>query len=880
MIRTAIDLRGLRLWSALVLAGVALCVPGCSGCLKDPVTAQQEAARKQLEEDAKRLEEERRKKEAEKPPFEFGKFMTQPNNLEMVESAYKPGHWTSATLEILANKEDFHGALITTPAPLDNMPYNLATSRPVTLAKKQKKAVEVTLYVPPMLAKGERFGMQLLAGGEREVGGTGLVFTKIPAHQFYFVVLSRDAERYAFLNELDSVQPPAGNLISSGGERYYKVLMPKIEQRVPLSTNPLCWTPIAYVLWDDLHPEKLTPEQQQAMLDWIHWGGQLIISGPGTLADLKSSLIAPYLPADGGEPWKITAETLADMDDYWTLRGPSLRPASAWSGQQLVPRPEARVLIDSSEGPLLVERRLGQGRIVLSAFRLGQRELQDWKSFDGFFNACLLRRGPRQFSLSDNAEVRVAWVPEADLPAAPPLERVDRTGRRSRNNDDPTAHDRLNPFLVSSVRFFTRDTDVPKPELNASYRVHHKAAEMEREPEIDPAQAVKLAAQALQQALAGEYIEEDVIGSGVAGWKDGNAVAQLARDALSGGIMIPDAGFILGVLTAYLLVLVPLNFLVFRLAGHVEWAWLAVPIITIGFAVAVVRLAQLDVGFVRTKSEVGVVEVQAGYPRAHVTRYTSLYTSLSTTYDLRFQDPSALVQPLPTSRLLKVQDRTDVHFLRDQPAGSGGEKYPVGLAGFDISSNSQAMLHSEHMLDLGGSIVLRTRPSGVREVVNNTQMELQDAAVIGPDGVAWIGKLGRGAGAALLFREAQQDLSIPAVADPNAAGANTQDIWVPEREKTAATARRFGPEVLSIRQLVRLAQNLTPLGEIRLVAWTTEEIPGLLIEPAASQARHANVVIARLRHAPEKLPRRDTNTRAEVEREEIKAEDEKPGAFP
>src|SRR5687768_5414131 len=104
MNRTVMDSSGLRLWVAVVLAAGALSLPGCGGCLTDPVTAQQEAARKKLEEDAKRLEEELRKKEAEKPPFEFGKFMTQPNNLEMVESAYKPGHWTSATLEIIANK--------------------------------------------------------------------------------------------------------------------------------------------------------------------------------------------------------------------------------------------------------------------------------------------------------------------------------------------------------------------------------------------------------------------------------------------------------------------------------------------------------------------------------------------------------------------------------------------------------------------------------------------------------------------------------------------------------------------------------------------------------------------------------------------------------
>src|SRR5262249_8483028 len=144
-----------------------------------------------------------------------------------------------------------------------------------------------------------------------------------------------------------------------------------------------------------------------------------------------------------------------------------------------------------------------------------------------------------------------------------------------------------------------------------------------------------------------------------------------------------------------------------------------------------------------------------------------------------------------------------------------------GLAGFDVSSNTQAMLHSEHLLDLGGPISLRTRSSGIPEVVNNSELALEEAAVIGPDGVAWIGKLAPGAAAPLNFRPAEQDPS-PSGSVPN---AQSRDIWIKEREESTTTARRFGPEVLSIRQLVRLAQNLTPLEEIRLVAWTKDEIP-------------------------------------------------------
>ena len=51
---------------------------------------------------------------------------------------------------------------------------------------------------------------------------------------------------------------------------------------------------------------------------------------------------------------------------------------------------------------------------------------------------------------------------------------------------------------------------------------------------------------------------------------------------------------------------------------------------------AIVDRARLDIGFVRAQTEIGVLELQPDYDRGHLSRYTALYTSLSTTYDLAF----------------------------------------------------------------------------------------------------------------------------------------------------------------------------------------------------------------------------------------------------
>jgi hypothetical protein len=311
------------------------------------------------------------------------------------------------------------------------------------------------------------------------------------------------------------------------------------------------------------------------------------------------------------------------------------------------------------------------------------------------------------------------------------------------------------------------------------------------------------------------------------------------------------------VLLTYLTVLVPVNWAVFRAIGRVEWAWIAAPVITVAFAVGVVKLAQLDVGFVRTKSEVGVVELQAGYQRAHVTRYTALYTSLSTTYDLQFDDPGALVQPFASrSELLTDQTRTTVNYRRTQSGQSG--KAVVGLDGFVVNSNSQSMLHSEHMIDLGGGIMLQVLPDASRQVVNNTHLDLQGAGVIGPEGAAWIGKLAAGAAAKLEFKPIED-----------------ADIWLEERDQTPVTARDAPPEVLNIRYLLQIAQYERDPQETRLIAFTDEEIPGLVIEPASSQARFGNVVLAHLSYGVQPLPVRDVNSVLDVLKAEIQAEDEK-----
>ena len=77
----------------------------------------------------------------------------------------------------------------------------------------------------------------------------------------------------------------------------------------------------------------------------------------------------------------------------------------------------------------------------------------------------------------------------------------------------------------------------------------------------------------------------------------------------------------------------------------------AAPLIALVAMVVVIRLAQLDIGFVRSRTEIVRGGLQPDYGRAHVARYTALYSSLATQYAFSFPaDPARWSSPsLPSS---------------------------------------------------------------------------------------------------------------------------------------------------------------------------------------------------------------------------------------
>ena len=755
-------------------------------------------------------------KKHNKPEFEFLALTTRPTDYAITVPHVKPGHWIEASQKLIANYNDFSGELEVGPILLPGVPFALEMSRPAVLASSQIKSLPLTIYAPVDQNKYS-YHIQLRNSATGNVPLKSLnPVVRLAPHQYFFTVLTPEPDRFGFLRDLDSVVPPTGLILPQGDEANYRIMTPAVTNRVLLSTHLLTSTAVAYVLWDDVDPVVLTAEQETALLDWLHWGGQLIVNGPQTLDSLKNSFLAPYLPADGDGVVKLPfARVNQALNDEWTTGPIRLAAEEDWPAQQLRPREDSHVLLYIGEMPAVVERRVGRGRIVTTAFSLAHRELIVWPDFDAFFNATILRRGPRVFGYDEVGMLSVRWA-----------------GKRPSigiHESDAAAYSRtFDAAKNSQLWFFSRDA--PRSRGSIPQLLDER----------DARRGNVLWAENGRRRFG--YLNGS---SGVGGWNSWNAVTQHVRDSLiaAAGIDVPRASFVLWLLAAYLFVLVPVNWAIFRAVGRIEWAWIAAPIITILFSVVVVKLARLNIGFARARTEIAIVELHGGYNRAHVTRYTALYTSLGTNYALAFEDRGALARPFPLGREMFAGQHRSVLRLR-----RGSE---TDLTGFSVASNSLGILHTESMFTCEGGLQLNDIGSAWR-IENHTGLHLRDVGIIAPKRFGWIDEL------------AGNDTVTVSCQPYDRKPSNVFPLM-----KYRLTAKKTDENLadgLDVLKLIHLAESEgIQAEELRLVAVLDEALPGLSVTPRSDQDRRAMLVVAHLKFKPLDDPTLDIVSRVQAE---------------
>ncbi len=477
----------------------------------------------------------------------------------------KQGHWYEATPIAVSRKIDFRGELQIMavdargrPVRLPYAPFQLVSRRGVSLPKTQWKQLESTVYIPPRLT-------------EQSIRAATLKYDLMPATslnnptillqsgQFHFVILDQNPSRFVFLEKLSCIGVPDEFL--GGGEDLanYHCVYCSADGTVPWPHSLLTSTTIDMVLWGDLSPDRLDEGQQQALVDWIHWGGNLILSGPDCLERLSTSFLAPYLPASFDGYQEVDSEPVREISDHWTQRDnlAMMIPARLASMKFKL---AATAEYEAHCGELVCSRRVGRGRIVATAFSFDTELFKKWADFNGFVRDVLLNRP--EFKSSERLES--------------PLNNFGQLGYRG--SDQPKLSD-VDPKLS----FIGRDAMPPVPEGADEWLrvfesadaapgapVKHQPLITEAEPETSstaPLDTSELRMVLLNAAirLHGEIRRT----AGGAAWNDGSVVAGAAQIALreSAGIKPPTAVWVMRMLLIYLVVLVPVNYAVFKFMG-------------------------------------------------------------------------------------------------------------------------------------------------------------------------------------------------------------------------------------------------------------------------------------------------------------------------
>lgn len=783
-----------------------LCVPlmvGCDGCRRDP------SASDDQDEDSTFVSDFTTRSP---DPFPSAGLLDDGN--PPAGRAIKPGHWVTAAIAIRSNNEDVRGELLSeatyggvnfrtgvatggidsdtidVPRGTSTMIATVPNVRPAVLPKGQMRRFDYRI-LPPIPTGGDRKNCML---GGKFVSRTRSVsvdigpapFLTMAAEEYFFVVLTNRAERFTRFRKADWIKPYRDQYDFQIGGANYRIVTPATTDLLTLSDTMLDWTNTSVVLWDDGMAEILTPDQATALADWVHFGGTLIINGSDAAESIVQGKLASLLAIRPAGNAELDLDAASEMLKSWqvkTDRSTSKQIAVLESGPgrvMLSGAPSEGATVIDGTGGLVAEMQVGRGRVVQTRFDITSDWMTAWESFDSFTNGVLLARGPRQYTAqAGDGAVRQFTV-----------------GR------DTTASE---PTMNTRLRLASRDAILPRldaPEKDPSPTVA---------PEIDV------------------YTQVDPV-SGIGAWTDNSDVIQICSDILrsESGIEIPKSSLVVRSLGYYLLVLVPLNFIVFRLMGRLEYAWLAVPLIAIGGAVWVARSARLDIGFARSQTELALLELQPGYDRGHLTRVDAIYNSLSSTYDLHFKTIDGCAVPI---RSATASDRDGAVFQTSFDEG------PT-LAGLAVGSNQIRLVHAEQIIDAGGGL----RLVGGDRLVNDSELEITDAFVVqktdpGELRIAVVGTIGSGANVGLRFR-ADDDVTV--------------DDTMPMQTSTL------------IRRL--MLPGAMPAGTIRLVGRVNDTIDGMTISPSANQVTAQTVVLCHLKHGPLPKASPDVNLLSDVKK--------------
>lgn len=750
------------------------CVPWIVGC---------EGCRRQTAEENKKEQEEAPKRDFDsKPPRPF------PSDIALAGNAIKPGHWLSASQTLKSNNADVRGDLVSragsrgvslrTGRGTESV-GDLYSKRPVVMPKGQQRRFDFRVLAPEPMAEQRNCFLASRFTATSQSGffdADPFPYRMMGPQEYFLVILTTRPERFRRIKEADWVRPFRQRFDVPSESLNYRIVVPPSDGILPLADTMLDWTSTSVVIWDDLPADALTPDQLTAMSDWLQFGGILIVNGAKATGEIAQTVLRDVLPLKPTGNIELDPDAGVELLRNWQVS----TDESTEKQIALLKSQSGRVAVDGrlddkaesidDSGNLILERRSGNGRVVQPRFDFTSDWISTWQSYDSFISGVLLQRPRRVYRKLDNEEF---------------------------------------------VRQFYADYQNPNTPASFNTRFRLQARD---------ARWRSLTKQSRSSNVIGEadLFASDPV-TGIAGWTDDSSVIDACREILSleSGIEIPKSSLVIKSLGIYLLLLVPVNYLFFRLLGKLEMAWLAVPVIAIGGAVWVARAARLDIGFARSHSEIGILEMQPGYQRGHLTRVMAIYNSLSSNYDIDFKTIDACGRVIDQGR----SESSDLVAFK-----TSYQEGPT-LSDVAVQSNQVRLMHVEQMIDLGGGISI----DGSGIVRNESSLVLSDAVVIGKD--------------------AGGNIRVAVLGEVAAQSAKKASF---RQMESAAIPSGMPMQVSNLMRKFTSTGNL-PNGASRLVARYDGSIKSMTITPSANQTVSQTVVVVHLKHAKSAEPSVDAN---------------------
>ncbi len=214
----------------------------------------------------------------------------------------------------------------------------------------------------------------------------------------------------------------------------------------------------------------------------------------------------------------------------------------------------------------------------------------------------------------------------------------------------------------------------------------------------------------------------------------GVAVAQEANNRYfySGGGQMPDAVLrapsldapganIVGLfLIGYVLVLVPLNYLILKRLDRKEWSWVTIPALVIVFAATTYGVGDAAKGNNVFVNRAAIVETTAGQSEAGVYAAVGLFSPRRTSYDLTVSDPEASVSD-PMTQTARFPYNTPQ--ADPEPVGQARFVQGSGAAAVqDAGVNMWAMraFDTQTVMNLGGTFTATLAHSRTTGMVAGT----------------------------------------------------------------------------------------------------------------------------------------------------------------